>query len=79
MPTITRTQLGEAVYREVGLSRDESAKLVESVLTAIAECLEREEPVRISSFGNFIVRHKPERVGRNQKRGRKFPLRRAGW
>jgi integration host factor subunit alpha len=67
--TITRAQLSEAVYEEVGLSRNESAELVESVLNEVANALTRGEPVKISSFGSFSVRQKGQRIGRNPKTG----------
>ena len=63
--TVTRAQLSEAVYQEVGLSRNESAELVESVIAEISGALERGEMVKISSFGSFAVRQKGQRVGRN--------------
>lgn len=69
MATVTRARLSEAVCREVGLSRDESARLVASVLDKIAQRLSDGEPVKISSFGSFSVRRKGERVGRNPKTG----------
>ena len=72
--TVTRAQLSEAVYQAVGLSRNESAELVEAVLDQIVECLERGDPVKISSFGNFAVRHKGGRVGRNPKTGEEVPI-----
>ncbi len=72
--TITRAQLGEAVYQEVGLSRNESADLLESVLGQICEALAREETVKISSFGSFTVRRKGQRVGRNPKTGEEVPI-----
>ncbi len=72
--TITRAQLGEAVYQEVGLSRNESAELLESVLGQISEALAREEKVKISSFGSFTVRRKGQRVGRNPKTGEEVPI-----
>lgn len=72
--TITRADLCEAVYRKVGLSRTESAGLVESVLSEIAECLERGETVKLSSFGSFVVRDKGQRVGRNPKTGQEVPI-----
>ena len=65
--TITRAHLSEAVYQEVGLSRNESADLVESVLNEVAESLAKGETVKISSFGSFSVRQKGQRVGRNPK------------
>lgn len=67
--TVTRASLSEAVYQTVGLSRTESAALVESVLTEICDCLARGESVKLSSFGSFIVRDKGQRVGRNPKTG----------
>src|SRR5580765_6555763 len=72
--TVTRAQLTEAVYQEVGLSRNESAELVESVIAAISDALERGEMVKISSFGSFAVRHKGQRVGRNPKTGQEVPI-----
>ncbi len=72
--TVTRAQLSEAVYQEVGLSRNESAELVETVLDEIANTLARGEMVKISSFGSFAVRRKGKRVGRNPKTGKEVPI-----
>ncbi len=72
--TVTRAQLSEAVYQEVGLSRNESADLVESVLNEIIDALARGEMVKISSFGSFSVRQKGQRVGRNPKTGEEVPI-----
>lgn len=72
--TITRAQLSEAVYQEVGLSRNESADLLEAVLTEIADALARDEAVKLSSFGSFSVRSKGQRVGRNPKTGEEVPI-----
>ncbi len=72
--TVTRAQLSEAVYQEVGLSRNESAELVESVLEEISAALVRGEAVKISSFGSFSIRHKGRRVGRNPKTGEEVPI-----
>jgi integration host factor subunit alpha len=72
--TVTRAQLSEAVYQEVGLSRNESAELVESVISEIAGALARGEMVKISSFGSFAVRRKGQRVGRNPKTGQEVPI-----
>jgi len=72
--TVTRAQLAEAVYQEVGLSRNESAELVESVLQEVADTLVKGETVKISSFGSFVVRHKGGRVGRNPKTGEEVPI-----
>ncbi|MEC8463838.1 MAG: HU family DNA-binding protein, partial [Pseudomonadota bacterium] len=67
--TVTRADLSEAVYQEVGLSRNESTLLVESVLSEIADTLARGETVKLSSFGSFSVRQKAQRIGRNPKTG----------
>jgi integration host factor subunit alpha len=72
--TVTRAQLSEAVYQEVGLSRNESAELVETVLNQISDALSRGEMVKISSFGSFAVRKKGKRVGRNPKTGEEVPI-----
>ena len=72
--TVTRADLCEAVYQKVGLSRTESAMLVELVLKEITDCLERGETVKLSSFGSFIVRKKGQRIGRNPKTGKEVPI-----
>jgi integration host factor subunit alpha len=72
--TVTRAQLTEAVYQEVGLSRNESAELVESVIAEISDALARGEMVKISSFGSFAVRRKGQRIGRNPKTGQEVPI-----
>jgi len=72
--TVTRAQLGEAVYQEVGLSRHESAEMVESLLAEISGALQKGEMVKISSFGSFSVRRKGERIGRNPKTGEEVPI-----
>lgn len=72
--TLTRMDLGEAVFREVGLSRNESSDLVESVLGHVADALTDGESVKISSFGTFSVRAKNARMGRNPKTGEEVPI-----
>ncbi len=72
--TITRADLCEAVYQTVGLSRTESANLVELVLDEICGSIVRGESVKLSSFGSFLVRSKGERVGRNPKTGEEVPI-----
>lgn len=72
--TLTRMDLSEAVFREVGLSRNESADLVESVLQHMSDALVNGEQVKISSFGTFSVRDKNERIGRNPKTGEEAPI-----
>ena len=72
--TVTRAHLTEAVYKEIGLSRNESAELVESVLKLVSDALVRGETVKISSFGSFSVRQKGQRIGRNPKTGEEVPI-----
>lgn len=72
--TLTRMDLSEAVFREVGLSRNESAQLVETVLQYMSDALVAGETVKISSFGTFSVRDKASRMGRNPKTGEEVPI-----
>jgi integration host factor subunit alpha len=72
--TVTRAQLAEAVYQEVGLSRSESAALVDAILEQIADSLMEDGAVKISSFGTFSVRQKGQRLGRNPKTGEEVPI-----
>ncbi|MDA7428926.1 integration host factor subunit alpha [Primorskyibacter aestuariivivens] len=72
--TLTRMDLSEAVFREVGLSRNESSELVERVLALMSDSLVDGEQVKISSFGTFSVRAKAARVGRNPKTGEEVPI-----
>ena len=65
--TTTRSTLSEAVFKNVGLSRNESSALVDSVFNEILKSLIEGDDVKISSFGTFIVRNKKERIGRNPK------------
>ena len=72
--TVTRAQLAEAVYQEVGLSRSESAELVDAILSEITTSLMEDGTVKVSSFGTFSVRQKGQRVGRNPKTGEEVPI-----
>ncbi|MBW7920825.1 MAG: integration host factor subunit alpha [Rubellimicrobium sp.] len=72
--TMTRMDLAEAVHAALGLSRNDSAALVESVLQHISDTLVHGEQVKISSFGTFSVRDKSARVGRNPKTGQEVPI-----
>jgi integration host factor subunit alpha len=72
--TITRADLSESVFQEVGLSRNESSDLVETILAEVVEALARGESVKISSFGSFTVRDKGQRIGRNPKTGQEVPI-----
>lgn len=72
--TITRADLCEAVYQKVGLSRTESAELVEMVIDEISNRIVAGETVKLSSFGSFHVRSKGQRIGRNPKTGQEVPI-----
>ena len=72
--SITRADLAEAVYRDLGLSYAESARLVDFVLEQIIQAFEAGESVKLSSFATFNLRHKSERQGRNPKTGEPFPI-----
>ncbi len=74
MNTVTRARLAETIYAQVGLSRNESAVLLETVLERLAKSLEGGESVKISVFGTFSVRQKGRRVGRNPKTGTEVPI-----
>jgi len=74
MNTVTRAQLAEAIYANVGLSRNESAALLESALDRVSTALEAGEAVKISAFGTFLVRQKGQRIGRNPKTGIEVPI-----
>jgi len=74
MATVTRAHLAEKIYAEVGLSRNESATLLEAVLSRMTAALESGESLKISSFGTFSVRQKGRRIGRNPKTGIEVPI-----
>lgn len=74
MNTVTRAHLAERIYTQVGLSRNESADLLENVLERVCAALEAGESVKISGFGTFSVRQKGRRVGRNPKTGVEVPI-----
>ena len=72
--TLTRADLAETINRDVGLSRSESAHMVERALGLMCEALANGENVKISGFGSFVLRDKGERVGRNPKTGVEVPI-----
>ncbi len=72
--TLTRADLADALQREVGLSRADSAKLVEEILECMCDALAKGENVKISGFGTFVLRDKGQRVGRNPKTGIEVPI-----
>ena len=71
---MTRAHLAERIYAQVGLSRNESADLLEGVLERVSSVLESGESVKISGFGTFSVRQKGRRIGRNPKTGVEVPI-----
>jgi integration host factor subunit alpha len=74
MKTVTRAHLAERIYMQVGLSRNDSADLLEAVLERVSQALEAGESVKISGFGTFSVRQKGRRIGRNPKTGVEVPI-----
>ena len=72
--TLTRADLSEALHRQIGLSRTDSAKIVEQILAEMCEALSRGENVKMSGFGTFVLRDKGERIGRNPKTGIEVPI-----
>src|SRR5690349_21799605 len=72
--TLTRADLSDVVHREIGLSRAESATIVERILHHMCAALSDGQNVKISGFGSFTLRDKGERVGRNPKTGVEVPI-----
>ena len=72
--TLTRADLSEALHRQIGLSRTDSAKIVEQILAEMCEALSRGENVKSSGFCTFVLRDKGERIGRNPKTGIEVPI-----
>lgn len=72
--TLTRADLADVAHRKLGLSRAESASLVERVLHHMCHALSDGENVKISGFGTFILRDKGQRIGRNPKTGVEVPI-----
>lgn len=72
--TLTRADLAESLHQEVGLSRADSADIVEQILVEMCDALSRGENVKISGFGTFVLRDKGERIGRNPKTGVEVPI-----
>jgi integration host factor subunit alpha len=72
--TLTRADLSDVVHRKLGLSRAESASMVERLLHHMCASLSNGGNVKISGFGSFILRDKGERVGRNPKTGVEVPI-----
>lgn len=72
--TLTRADLSETLHRHIGLSRTESADMVNAVLDLVSDALVDGQSVKFSSFGTFLVRSKRERMGRNPKTGEEVPI-----
>jgi integration host factor subunit alpha len=72
--TLTRAELADAIYREIGLSMTECMEMLDTVLETVIDALTQEEMVKLSAFGTFSVRHKKQRVGRNPKTGIEVPI-----
>ena len=72
--TLTRADLADTMNRQVGLSRADSAVMVESIIDHIIDALIDGENVKISGFGTFVLRDKGERTGRNPKTGQEVPI-----
>ena len=72
--TLTRADLANGVYREIGLSLSESTQLVDTVIDEICDALANGDQVKLSSFGTFKLRRKKQRVGRNPKTGVEVPI-----
>jgi integration host factor subunit alpha len=72
--TLTRADLAEALHHQVGLSRADSSRLVEQILSHMCGSLAKGQNVKISGFGTFVLRDKGERVGRNPKTGIEVPI-----
>ncbi|WP_294193272.1 integration host factor subunit alpha [uncultured Sphingomonas sp.] len=72
--TLTRADLAEALHKQIGLSRADSARVVEQILAKMCEALSQGENVKISGFGTFVLRDKGERIGRNPKTGVEVPI-----
>jgi|SRR6476661_7117173 len=71
---MTKADIIEGVYEKVGFSKKESAEIVELVFDTVKETLERGDKIKISGFGNFQVRQKKARVGRNPQTGKEIEI-----
>ncbi len=72
--TLTRADIAGQLHQTVGLSRNESARLVDSILNLMGDALADGENVKLSGFGSFVLRDKRERIGRNPKTGVEVPI-----
>jgi integration host factor subunit alpha len=74
LPTLTKAELAEMLFEQVGLNKREAKDMVETFFEEIRDALERGESVKLSGFGNFQLRDKPQRPGRNPKTGQEIPI-----
>lgn len=74
LKTLTKAELAELLFERVGLNKRESKDMVETFFEEIREALVQGDTVKLSGFGNFQVRHKPQRPGRNPKTGEAIPI-----
>ena len=74
LPTLTKAELAELLFEQVGLNKREAKDMVETFFEEIRNALERGEAVKLSGFGNFQLRDKPQRPGRNPKTGEEIPI-----
>ncbi|MBC7489394.1 MAG: integration host factor subunit alpha [Glaciimonas sp.] len=74
LPTLTKAELAELLFEQVGLNKREAKDMVETFFDEIRNALERGEAVKLSGFGNFQLRDKPQRPGRNPKTGEAIPI-----
>ena len=74
LPTLTKAELGELLFEQVGLNKREAKDMVETFFDEIRDALVRGEAVKLSGFGNFQLRDKPQRPGRNPKTGEEIPI-----
>ena len=74
LPTLTKAELAELLFEQVGLNKREAKDMVETFFDEMRNALERGEAVKLSGFGNFQLRDKPQRPGRNPKTGEEIPI-----
>ncbi|MDA8328700.1 MAG: integration host factor subunit alpha [Betaproteobacteria bacterium] len=72
--TLTKAELADLLYEEVGLNKREAKDMVEGMFEEIRNALEASDTVKLSGFGNFQLRDKPQRPGRNPKTGEDMPI-----
>ncbi|TCJ13844.1 integration host factor subunit alpha [Parasulfuritortus cantonensis] len=74
MTTLTKAELADLLFDQVGLNKREAKEMVENFFEEIRFALERGDSVKLSGFGNFQLREKPQRPGRNPKTGEEMPI-----